>query len=103
MAEHRCAAPDLIRLEVTNGLARLVRARRIAWERATCALRDFLELPLEIVSSEHLAEPALRAAIDFGPSAYDAAYLVLAGERDWVLVTADRRLAQLAPRSLLVE
>jgi predicted nucleic acid-binding protein len=49
-----------------------------------------------------LAPPALAVALARRVSAYDACYLVLAEAANAVLVTADRALADLAPRSALL-
>jgi len=97
------SAPSLITIEVANALATAARTGRIEPDVAERALALMLELPVELVPIESLAAPALTAAVAIGISAYDAAYLVLAAQRDAVLVTADRRLSLLAERALLVD
>lgn len=103
VATAACAAPDLIRLEVANGLVRQVRAGNVERRRGVRLLELFFELPIEIASSARLVLPALAVALEPGLTAYDALYEVLAGERDAVLLTADKRLARVATRAELVD
>jgi predicted nucleic acid-binding protein len=97
-----CAAPDLIRLEVANGLATATRSRRIDAGRAHRLFGLFRLLPIEIADSAGFVPAALSLSIELGISAYEATYLVLAGREDALLLTADRRLAALATRSELL-
>ncbi len=103
LARHPARAPELIRLEVANGLATGVRVRRISPPRARDLFRAFGELSIEMVPSEAIAHTALDVSIELGTSVYDATYLVLARWRDTLLLTADKRLAALAGRAELVE
>ncbi len=98
-----CAAPDLIRYEVANALSTNVRAGLVSADKAEALFERFEALPIEIVDSERLAAPALKVAMSLPATAYDAAYLVLAGQRGALLLTADRRLARLAKRSQVVD
>jgi len=85
-------APDLIHLEVASVAVTAVRRgliERSAGEAVMSALRS---LVVETVASEALARSAFRLAATHGFSAYDAAYLALARERDCSVLTADRRL-----------
>jgi predicted nucleic acid-binding protein len=50
-----------------------------------------------------LAVPACALAVRHGITTYDAHYLALAEAEDAVLVTADRRLAEAASRSILLD
>ena len=61
-----------------------------------------MSLDVEHVPDSDLAFAARRAAIDFGLTAYDAAYVVLASTRNAVLITADRALAAAYDPSMLV-
>jgi predicted nucleic acid-binding protein len=65
-------------------------------------LRVALDLPLRTVSLGPLVEEAFERSLALGLSVYDACYLVLAEAADAVLVTADKGLAQRAPRSALL-
>ncbi len=50
-----------------------------------------------------LSVETLVAAVELELSAYDAAYVVLAGRLDVPLVTADHRLAAAYPEAELIE
>jgi predicted nucleic acid-binding protein len=94
--------PENAYLEAANALVRYVRAGEFPAHEASVKLHALLALPLRAVALHELAEPALRRALSAGLSAYDAGYLVLAEASDAVLVTADRRLAEVAPASALL-
>lgn len=86
------AAPQLIDLEVTSVLRRLTLAGELPERRASLALDDLIDLPIERAPHTSLLTRCwqLRANV----TAYDAAYVALAELLDVVLVTTDRRLAQ---------
>jgi len=89
----RLMAPSFLTIEVANALLQQARAGLLPAALAIAALRDVLELEIELVPIEILAIPALTLAIELGLSAYDASYVALAELRDVPLATADRRLA----------
>ncbi len=91
LSGERLAAPELIDLEVTSVLRRLVRGGRMPPRRAELALADLMALPLERVAHR----PLLAGCWDLRDhlSTYDAAYATLAGHLGVVLVTADTRMA----------
>ena len=95
-------APALFAFEIANALAKEVRAGSVTAAIAFERLRALLDLPLELVPGEALAEAALESALDLGLTAYDAAYVVLAEAHEALLVTADRRLAEAYRRAELV-
>ena len=95
-------APDLLFFEVTNALAGYVRVGALSARRAARALQRLMALPIELVPSRQLALRALSVALRHGLSAYDAAYITVAEETGATLVTADRRLADALPNSVLV-
>ncbi len=95
-------APDLVYAEVANALCLYVRAGKSSAAQAQRSLAAIARLPLTIHALSLLAQPALAVALETGLSAYDACYLVLARAGRAVLVTADRRLAEAAPRSELL-
>ena len=105
VAEYRVEAlsPDLIYAEVSNALARYVRLGRMLLDRAIDHLGTLGELPLVVTPCGLLAAAACSLAIQRQITAYDAHYLALAEAEDAVLVTADRRLAEAASRSILLD
>ena len=95
-------APDIVYLEVANAFSVQVRSARMDLAGARLALRVLLELPLRTISGRSVAHEALLTATELRVSVYDACYLALAETANAVLVTADRRLADVARRSALV-
>jgi predicted nucleic acid-binding protein len=96
-------APDLIYAEVSNALARYVRLGRLLLDRAIELLGTFVELPISTTACRALAPASCSLAIQRGLTVYDAHYLALAEAEGAVLVTADRRLAEAASRSILLD
>jgi predicted nucleic acid-binding protein len=86
------AAPELIDLEVTSVLRRLVIADRLPARRAEQALSDLVELPLRHASHRSLLPRCwdLRENLTI----YDASYVALAEALGVPLVTADKRLSK---------
>ena len=95
-------APELIWIEVTNGLRRAVLAGIVETALARRFLSAALRLPITLRSHRDLALPAFDVALDRGLSAYDAGYVVLAEALDAILVTADRTLASAVPKAELI-
>ena len=95
-------APELIWIEVTNGLRRAVLAGIVETALARRFLGAALRLPITLRSHRDLALPAFDVALDRGLSAYDAGYVVLAEALDAILVTADRTLASAVPEAELI-
>jgi len=85
------AAPELIDLETTSVIRRLLLAGHVDARRAELALTDLVELPLRRASHR----PLLARCWELRQNAtiYDAAYVALAELLDVMLVTADSRLA----------
>lgn len=94
--------PELAFAETAHVLARYTRAGQLSARSARDKLQAVVEAPLRPQRVRPLAARALEAALARGLSAYDACYLILATERDAVLVTADRRLAGAAAQSALL-
>src|SRR5204863_6603092 len=86
-------APELMSIEVANGLRHAVRANIMDVRSARRFFASALRLPIVARSHRELAAPALDVALARGLSVYDATYLVLADALDAALVTADRTLA----------
>jgi predicted nucleic acid-binding protein len=95
--------PDLIYAESASVLLRYVRAGKLALDPVLAVLATIIELPFEPAPSQLLAVPACALAVRHGITTYDAHYLALAEAEDVVLVTADRRLAAAASRSILLD
>jgi predicted nucleic acid-binding protein len=101
--ETDASAPDLMFAEVANSLVRHVRTGRMSSLEADTAISTIAALPIATTGCRMLAESALSLALGRGVTAYDAHYLALAEAEEAVLVTADRRLAQAASRSILLD
>jgi predicted nucleic acid-binding protein len=84
------AAPELVYLETTSALRRLVNRGHVPPRRAALAIDDLLDLPVQSARHPHL----LPRAWELRPNltVYDAAYVALAEELDVPLFTADQRL-----------
>jgi predicted nucleic acid-binding protein len=85
-------APSLLYYEVANALLVASRRERISEETYRQAVGSLFELALTIQPLEQYWELALKMAVDYQRSIYDAAYLALAASRNVKLVTGDRRL-----------
>ena len=87
-------APELIDYELTNVATTKLRRKDLAPEIAAQALAEFAAMAL----LRHSPAPQDIAALAwrYGLTAYDAAYLWVAGELKAPLATFDRRLAEAA-------
>jgi predicted nucleic acid-binding protein len=95
-------APELIVAEVANALATGARAGAHALDDAREAYQVFASYDIELHGIRSLAIAAIEVAVTSGLSVYDALYAVLSGALEVPLVTADRRLADAVPWSVLV-
>jgi predicted nucleic acid-binding protein len=86
------AAPELIDLEVSSVLRRLVLSGRMPLRRAQFAMSDLVVLPLRRVS--HRALLARCWSLRENLTVYDASYVALAEQLASILVTADARLSR---------
>jgi predicted nucleic acid-binding protein len=88
----RLAAPELIDLEVASVLRRQLRQGDLNDRRASQALSDLTDLPLQRAPHRPLVERCweLRANLTI----YDAAYVALAEALDTTLLTGDGRLSR---------
>ena len=86
------AAPELVDLETVSVWRRHVAAKLMTARRASLAVSDLENLPLQ----RSPYRPLLKRIWELrnGVTHYDAAYVALAEALDVVLVTADARLAR---------
>ncbi len=94
MRGRRLTAPTLIDYELTHVAVRKLRAHALSERQFTAAMENFAALDLV----RHAVDPLPMSALArrYEMSAYDAAYLWLAGLLDAPLVTFDRQLARAA-------
>ncbi|MGH3799179.1 MAG: type II toxin-antitoxin system VapC family toxin [Pseudonocardiaceae bacterium] len=83
-------APEHLVGEVANGLRKRVAQHVLTVEDACSALDAIAHLELTFVGGAGFR--CLPAALNWGITAYDALYVLLARDFDAVLVTADERL-----------
>ncbi len=95
------AAPELIDLEVSSVLRRLVLRGHLPVQRAEQALGDLTALPLQ--RAPHLPLLDRCWSLRENVSAYDAAYVALAESLGSVLVTADVKLSTVPGLRCVVE
>ena len=84
------AAPQLLLVESTNVLRRLVTSGKLTDLDASTAQRDLLSMPVTLYPFEPVAERVW--ALRHNVSSYDAFYVALAESLDAPLATLDRRL-----------
>jgi predicted nucleic acid-binding protein len=85
--------PDVLLLEVASSLwKRVVFPKELSANEATLVYRDLLTMPLSLIASETLAEPAFQLAMKHKHPVYDALYCTLALDRHCDFVTADQTL-----------
>ena|SRR5579871_1471253 len=94
-------APDLLDLEVTQVLRRLLLQGVVSLRRADEAVRDLLDL--RITRYPHLVLLPRIWQLRHNFSAYDAAYIVLAERLGAAIVTRDARLASASGHAAPVE
>ena len=88
------AVPDLFFIECANVLVKYVRRLNYPAHEARQDIAQLTALHLERYSTSELASDALRMALEFELSAYDACYLALSKRLGVPLVTADERLVR---------
>lgn len=94
---------DLTRYEVLNGIwkeAQLIKS--ISMEDAMKLVRVFSNAleHLHILSIEGLEEDILEKALKLGLPAYDASYIVAAEKHSLILATEDRKLREVASKTI---
>jgi predicted nucleic acid-binding protein len=93
--------PALCDVEVVSALRRLLLRRDLTQDRATQALRDYLDLPVRRSGHQHLLARVLQLRTNF--SAYDATYVALAERLRARLLTGDEALARAVERHLPIQ
>lgn len=93
-------APELMLTEVANALWRLQRAGQLEADGLQRRLSRAADLVDVIEPDRHLQAEALALACHLDHPVYDCLYLALARREAAVLLTADKRLKQLAARAL---
>jgi predicted nucleic acid-binding protein len=88
LVDQDLVAPEIIDLEVTSAWRRILSDER----RATLALMDLAELPMERAPHLPLLPRCWELRHNLTP--YDAAYVALAEALDVSLLTADERLSR---------
>lgn len=96
IAEGELAAPDLIVFEVLAVLRRAALSKDLSAKRATAALDDLADLPLELFPSLPLRRRAW--ALRHNLTAADALFIALAELLDEPLATKDTALARAASK-----
>ncbi len=90
-------APDFVRVELVNVVAKHERRGALTTAEALEASRLILALPLQLHAWQDLLGPAFDLALETKRSVYDCLYLVLAVALDGTLVTADRKFHATLP------
>lgn len=93
-AETKLAAPDLLFIETSNILWKIVRRGEMAAARAIEIIEEIAASPFITFSTQSLARDALDLGIATGLTAYDASYVALATRLDKILITADEKLVR---------
>jgi predicted nucleic acid-binding protein len=92
--------PDLLWIEVANILWKAVRNSRITKYEAKIAIVGLRDRELTTVkSTPDLLDAALDIALAHNTSVYDSIYVALAKETNSLLITADRKLANVVAGS----
>jgi predicted nucleic acid-binding protein len=85
-------APELVRVEVTNTLRRLERAKRISTPEANAAHEDLMQLDLQLFSFDPFSDRIWQ--LRHGVTSYDAWYVAVAEALGLPLATLDKRLGR---------
>jgi predicted nucleic acid-binding protein len=85
-------APELARVEATNILRRLERAKKISAAEANAAFEDLQQLNIELLSFEPFAERVWELRHNL--TSYDAWYVAVAEALRLPLATLDERLVK---------
>ena len=98
LLHNQVLAPDIILAEVRNALLTRVRRGLSSRQEAAQAEAEFIGLGMTVEPSRDLLSSAFALGLSLEHPIYDCLYLALAAERAGTLVTADRRMSELARR-----
>jgi predicted nucleic acid-binding protein len=91
----RLAAPDLLFVESSNILWKIVRRGEMQPARAIEIIEEIVAAPFVTYTNESLARDAIDLALATGVSAYDASYVALAMRLNVQCITADQKLVRM--------
>ena len=97
-ADHHLVAPDIMPVEAANAWWKKARRGDMSPDAVVRAVSRLLAIGIALVPVAPLLPRAARLAVDLQHPVYDCIYLVLAGERDIALASADERLRRVAER-----
>lgn len=86
--------PDLFYIECANVFWKYVRARMYTADEVQSDLVTLKNFPLRVVSTADLMADAVTIALNYGISAYDAAYVALSQQVNATLLTLDGKLVR---------
>jgi predicted nucleic acid-binding protein len=96
-------APDWIRIEIANALARKVRRHGLTEDAARAGLAGIETVITREVPTRSLLDQAFDLSIKLSHAMYDCLYLALAEREQGVLVTHDVNFAMAVRRAGLAE
>jgi predicted nucleic acid-binding protein len=86
------AVPDLLFLETASILSKKVRSRELTYEEARRISALIVDGPFDVHSDRELTGEAMRIALEYQVTPYDASYVALAMKLKTDCATADRKL-----------
>ena len=99
IGELRLVAPDLIFPEVGHILWKKHRRKELIRSEVKIIVDAIGSMPMEVEASKPLLPIAVDLGLACGIAVYDAIYVSLATVREMVLVTADRKLAEIMQKT----
>jgi len=90
----RLSAPDLLFIELSNILWKIVRRGDMQPGRAIEIIEEIVASPFITYTTQSLARDAIDLAMTTDVSAYDASYVALAMRLNVQCITADQKLVQ---------
>ncbi len=91
----RLLAPDLIFAEVGNIIWKKHRMKELIRSEAEEIVEAIVSVPIAVETSKALLPLAVDMGLAYGITVYDAMYVSLAKIHETVLLTADRKLAEI--------
>lgn len=86
-------APKTLMLEFCNAIRKYVVRGHLKGDLATSYVKKMSEVPLDFVEIDwKIVKKAYSEALELGITVYDAIYVVIAEEKNGVIITADDRL-----------